>query len=541
MEGWIEVKTSSGIIASTYTPYYGILDNQQIMYYEGLTQDTKKPFGIAGSINVQGGKVTKSGSKYRADKKGLYITVTDRKKNVLKFDCLNPTPWNTWYNAIDRAVSLHELASKKHALYNEQRQLLGFDPVDEHATDEEKGLSKAKITKAYKTLAIKAHPDRGGDSGIFHKICSAYTALITLQNLQDEIANSTEVQYEAVIEKTEKGGVGISVSLDEVKDLVLITTVSKDVLVKALTEEADGAIHPGDRIIAIDDEECSDWRVTRLSARLGAARVPVGSTVHLTISRRKPLDEQHEFTPLTSPSVSAPSSPTRDPWDNSYQNTDYDTGVRVGTPETKTDAVNNYTEPDDKPLKMRRDAPSMEMKSGPATKDLQTSGQSSRRLSVGVAPAPVDSLIFQSDRINELCHQKAELHGELAQLESTQMQLQDRIARLMQMLEDRRRSVTGEASLQDELELTSHELEQTHESLLLKRAECRQLASHVAALRHALNRPLVDAVEHLRRAAHLSQVKDEYSLTSTYTRALAYQGARESAKKVVQTLLGLLD
>ena len=142
--------------------------------------------------------------------------------------------------------------------------------------------------------------------------------------------------------------------------------------------------------------------------------------------------------------------------------------------------------------------------------------------------------------LSDLCHQKAELHGEVAELESAQALLRDKVQQLLEMLETRRGNVTGTVNAMDELELTVRELERVQQNLLLKRGENRQLAAHVSTLRHALNRPLVDAIEAIRRSGHIGQSGVESSLRSTRSRAEAYQDARQKAQDTVNSLLELL-
>ena len=94
--------------------------------------------------------------------------------------------------------------------------------------------------------------------------------------------------------------------------------------------------------------------------------------------------------------------------------------------------------------------------------------------------------------------------------------------------------------MEEELERTCTELDTAQQCLLIKQSECRQLAAHVSTLRHALNRPLVDAVEHIRRTVHLAIVPDESTLLATKTRASTYQEARHNAQAAVDSLLDLL-
>ena len=560
MEGWVQVKIG-GFLLNSLQKCYAVLENQQLMYYAGLDPVDHKPTGIVGTLHLHCGKVTRKKEKLFSGEERFWVlfSTCGQKKQSLAIDTMIASAWTTWGSVSERAVGMHVLEEKELKKFNGWRKALGFEVVPDGASEEEQreGLSKAKITRAYKVRAIKAHPDRGGHPDEFSRVSTASTELLAWQAWRDEKDTCEPVEYEAAVEKGSKG-LGIAVAWDQVRQHVCVSTVQPAVVVKALTDGAGGSICPGDVLIAIDDDDCSDWRISRMTARLSAARVTPGSVVHFTFLRWKKVpvqevtdDESYTWSPATSAvSSPVPSCPTHDPWDNSYQNNINDSEDRVSVGAAAAAA----TVAAQKEFSAHRQTPSAESKGAkhsPAKAAAAAPAPEGpkRRLSVGVTSAPVDSVSFVNDRISELCHQKAELHGTVAELESSQMQLRDRVHQLMEMLAVRRESAAAAASassgsiegVEEELEIIARELELAQQNLILKKSENRQLAAHVSALRHSLNRPLVDAVEQIRRAASGGGgVLDETTLTNTRSRASAYQDSRRLAQEAVDALLDLL-
>jgi hypothetical protein len=135
--------------------------------------------------------------------------------------------------------------------------LLGL-PSDDGAK-----LSRNMIVKAFRKLSLKAHPDKGGDHEKFTEIRQAYTSLLAIQSEEDEKKNCLEVEYEAVIEKTEGIGLGIVVIEDPIRRRIMIQTIQKNICLKGLSEESEGEIRPGDCLTAIENDHCQHWQLSR--------------------------------------------------------------------------------------------------------------------------------------------------------------------------------------------------------------------------------------------------------------------------------------
>jgi len=77
---------------------------------------------------------------------------------------------------------------------------------------------------------------------------------------------------------------------NKVSGKVIVQSVNANILLRALSAEADGEIRPGDALIAIEHDDCSYWPQSRIRSRLSNTRLDVGSYVHITFQRRIPLN-----------------------------------------------------------------------------------------------------------------------------------------------------------------------------------------------------------------------------------------------------------
>lgn len=102
-------------------------------------------------------------------------------------------------------------------------------------------------------------------------------------------------------------GLGLSVIDNKVSGRVIVQSVQPSIILRALSMEGDGEIRPGDAIIAIENDDCTNWPISRVRARLSNNRVEVGAYVHFTFERRlstiddesKPQKEHDVATPRT--------------------------------------------------------------------------------------------------------------------------------------------------------------------------------------------------------------------------------------------------
>jgi hypothetical protein len=176
-----------------------------------------------------------------------------------------------WYKALDRSLLLHEEESQR---VNTRRQYCSLLGLPEDGVK----LSRNQIVKAFRKLSLKAHPDKGGDPDKFTELRQAYTSLLALQNEEEEKRNSLEVEYEAVVEKTEGIGLGIVVLEDPIRRRIVIQTIQKNICLRGLSEESEGEIRPGDCLTAIENDHCQHWQLSRYPS----SRLPTPSFSCLT-------------------------------------------------------------------------------------------------------------------------------------------------------------------------------------------------------------------------------------------------------------------
>lgn len=255
-----------------------VLDGQHLTYYDKLDLSAQQPKGLRGSLNVRDAIVVK------LDREVLRNGIKVRsQKGKLTFACPDEQAWGYWFVAIGKAAVLHMKESEQQQKLARLKSLLEITP--------EMTMSKALISRAYKKLSLKAHPDKGGDPTVFHEIREAYGTLLAMQVDIDDLANSDLVHYEATIEKKPGVGLGISVTEDPIRRQLLVSSVHANTKINFLSEESMGEIRMGDALIGIDVDDCTRWPLLRVKARLDNNRVPLYHTVVLTFERRVPKDD----------------------------------------------------------------------------------------------------------------------------------------------------------------------------------------------------------------------------------------------------------
>ena len=80
---------------------------------------------------------------------------------------------------------------------------------------------------------------------------------MSIQELEEEEKNSILIDYEAILVKDAKSGLGIVVK-EDAKGRVKISKIEAKVIIDSMSDEAGGAIKIGDVIVAIDEDDC--WR-----------------------------------------------------------------------------------------------------------------------------------------------------------------------------------------------------------------------------------------------------------------------------------------
>ena len=287
---------------------YAILEDQQFMYYSDFDKVSGEPQRLQGVVNMRDGKVEKV--KTQVTKHGFHIRSMNWKGSGV-FGTDGAASCSSWYGALHRSITLHSDREEKLEAPRRHRASLGL-PQDGQ-------LQKKEITRAYKKMSLKHHPDRGGDKEEFHRIQDAYAAIMSIQEIEEVEKNSILVDYEVVLEKTQ-GGLGIVVK-EDAKGRVGITKIETKISIISMSDEADGAIKVGDILVAIDNDDCSEWPLSRIKGRLGPARVSSGETVLFTFERRVMLREDEEEESGAGASANNTAQVVHPSWDNSFQYT----------------------------------------------------------------------------------------------------------------------------------------------------------------------------------------------------------------------------
>jgi hypothetical protein len=209
-------------------------------------------------------------------------TFDDSKQGVrvkIICDCGDEAMQARWYNAFERAILLDNMLTEAQAVaqYSDR---LGLSISED--------ISIKSVIKMHKRLSLKHHPDRGGDIDKFQLITQAKDNLLEI--LRERACKY--VPYEAELEKV-GGGVWFGISLTDSKHglggthkkHVIVAQVKAGIRIKSLSPAANGSILEGDILIRIDNEDCKEWTLSRVGARLGLYRVPEGSVVKFTFQR----------------------------------------------------------------------------------------------------------------------------------------------------------------------------------------------------------------------------------------------------------------
>ena len=274
MEGWVFYNSRK---------VYAILEDQHFMYYNDFDKVTGTPKRLQGVIHLRDGKVEKV--KTKTERYGFHIRSNNWKGSGV-FGTRGHVENSSWYSALLKSATLHTTKEELLEAPKKHRVCLGL-PVNG-------SLQKKDITRAYKKACLKHHPDRGGDKEEFNRIQDAYSAIMSIHEIEEVEQNSILIDYEAILVKDAQCGLGIVVK-EDAKGRVAISKIDAKVNIASMSEEAEGAIHIGDVIVSIDDDDCSDWPLSRIKGRLGPSRVQAGGQVLFTFERRIPIEKSRKI------------------------------------------------------------------------------------------------------------------------------------------------------------------------------------------------------------------------------------------------------
>ena len=352
MEGYLYLK-----VGRSFVHTYVVLEGQQLQYYDSVDVEKQKFKGSRGVQSVSDVEVVPVKEPNR--KFCLGILYPDGVITIL--DCEQRNMRKLWIDSIRDAsllhIKLHEIQSNLSVFRNR----LGLHP--DHMS------SRSQIQDAYIVAcldAIKNAPynpknkknykpfdnyelihnntfdvfnrvhRKGLDKEtiqVLHMAKEAKDALLIVEDDAYKRRVGTVIDYEVIIVKG-RDGVGLGIEVEESEFLptprLEVVGVSDSLHVLGYSEEAQGEIKIGDVLIGIDHDNCTDWPLSRVCARLGTLRLPPGHSTTLTFERVIPTPQPPSWTPRDA-----------DKYDEYYSQTQIQAHLGSSNKKDKDEEVNN--------------------------------------------------------------------------------------------------------------------------------------------------------------------------------------------------------
>ena len=152
MEGFVYRKTGFG---GFYARVFAVLEKQRLSFYETLDTKTHEYTGFKGTLYLKCGTlITLRDGARRYCLKILEDKVETRNNEKSEvIDCGDAKSCQAWATALNKAFKYHTDLEEKIVAPRRFRALLELP--------EEGELTKAQITKQYKRVCLKNHPDKG--------------------------------------------------------------------------------------------------------------------------------------------------------------------------------------------------------------------------------------------------------------------------------------------------------------------------------------------------------------------------------------------
>lgn len=283
MEGFLHKKGrgESTFGRRTWKKRWFVLDGQYLTYYDTFDTKIGKPVGKKGTFLMKGCDIKVTESKERPCS---FAIVADGQTPIF-LDAEDKKIMKIWMNALkSAAMGIYGLS--KRTDFTEYYSLLGIPE------DKDFDLTIKFLTKQYRRISLKAHPDKGGDVDEYERIQEAYNLLKSHLEEEEQALLYDTIHYEVVVEKGGPGiGLGMMVIEDKKKAQISISKVQENIIVRHLD---DVAMRIGDVLVGIDDDNTVTWTLARVVQRLNDFRLPVGSTVRLTFARMVRKDGQDD-------------------------------------------------------------------------------------------------------------------------------------------------------------------------------------------------------------------------------------------------------
>eukprot|EP01038_Epipyxis_sp_PR26KG_P007064 gene7064-9642_t len=281
MEGYLFKKGrgESSFGRKSWKERWFILEGSVLSYYDTLDLTTGKAINQKGSADILGCEVSDVLNEEKQEKPNIVLLKNNRSgdRNPLVLQSNDQNIMKVWVKALKAAAGGE---SKSNVVdYEKCYIILGLNPRDNPPL--------AEINRSYRKAALKSHPDKGGDLHEFKALQEAFAALTSKFEDDENEKLYDIVKFVATIEKGPQGvGLGMVVVEDVKKQAITIKQVLPAMNLKSLTPGAEGKILPGDRLLLVGQEDVAHLPLLRVVQKINDFRVPVGSTVRLTFSRK---------------------------------------------------------------------------------------------------------------------------------------------------------------------------------------------------------------------------------------------------------------
>lgn len=252
------------------------LDGATLTYFDDFSIQKDEPVNEKGTMDIQGCKVEVVNHK---DKKFAFAIKHSTKKPLM-MAADDERTLNMWIGQLNAAINGDNRPTMPP---QECAELLDIA----YSSD----LTIAQTNKAYRKMCLRVHPDKGGDILEFKRVQEAFESLTDRLEEDERSRMYRTITYSATIQKGPKGvGFGMLVAEDVKRKAISVKEVMPTMDLKDITSEARGSVLKGDTIVRIAKDAIEGWPLARVVQRLNDFRVPVGSSVKLTLSRQVSAD-----------------------------------------------------------------------------------------------------------------------------------------------------------------------------------------------------------------------------------------------------------
>ena len=177
MEGFLSKKGrgESTFGRRTWKQRWFVLDSQYLTYYENFDLKIGAPVGKKGTLLLKGCDIKVAD---KSDAHQFSFAITHDQQSPIFLCAENERDMKMWLNALkNAAMGIYGLS--KRTDFSEYLNTLGIPGGTE--------LTMSVLSKAYRKLSLKAHPDKGGDPAEYKNIQEALCITKSLWKRVDQV------------------------------------------------------------------------------------------------------------------------------------------------------------------------------------------------------------------------------------------------------------------------------------------------------------------------------------------------------------------